>query len=118
VTSAKPGALVHDAAVQAKARVGGDLGAAISDHLWAVERIRPMLAGNAELRILDDDVLLADRLARAVLALDRPVVPSRERLVQAASAAVFDHAPADRALRPSEIIALAVDAVLAVLDRA
>lgn len=109
------GELVHDAAVQAKARVGGDLGAAISDHLWAVERLRPALAAHEDLRILDDDVLAADRLARAVLALDRPVVPDRERMVRAASAAVFDHVPADRALRPSEIVALAVDAVLTAL---
>lgn len=105
--------LVHDAAVQAKARVGGDLGAAISDHLWAVERVRPLLAASPELRILDDDVLLADRLARAVLALDDPVVPDRAQLVRAATAA------ANRAggmLRPSEVIMLTVDAVLAVLD--
>jgi hypothetical protein len=106
------GELVHDAAVQAKVRVGGDLGAAISDHLWAVERLRPALAASPELRILDADVLMADGLARAVLALDEPVVPDRAQLVRAATAA------ANRAggmLRPSEVIMLTVDAVLAVL---
>lgn len=108
--------LVHDAAVQARARVGGDLGAAISEHLWAVERLRPALTSDEVLAVLDSDVLAAGQLARAVLALDQPVAPDRQQLILAGVAAVdrgLDEA--HRPLRPSEIITLTVDAVLAAL---
>lgn len=107
--------LIHDAAVQASARVGGDLGAAISAHLWAVERLRPALTSDEVLAVLDSDVLAGGRLARAALALDQPVVPGRTQLVVAAMDAVDRALDAGRRLQPSDIVALTVDAVLAVL---